>query len=122
MESEKTKKFDDETLAYFALVGAKVSKLRARKVPKMRQEDLAGLVGCSQGVISSIESGAQSPFGQIQKIARALEIDVATLVNDMEYDEEELHLRSLAYGILRKGQNDPAYQALAFFLKGYSKE
>lgn len=64
---------------YYQVIGERIA-LR-RKAIKIRQEDLAKLIGLSRGAISNIEGGRQCPpIHTLYKIAEALNTDMHELL------------------------------------------
>ena len=63
--------------------GSPLLKVRAERLRRRwRQEDLAYWSRISAAEISRIETGRLRPYpGQVEKLARALEIDPATLLD-----------------------------------------
>jgi transcriptional regulator with XRE-family HTH domain len=61
-------------------MGQRLKKLR--EVREMSRAELAELAGITREYVRRIEAGAQDPtLGTLQKIAKALKVKVADLVN-----------------------------------------
>ncbi len=64
------------------LVGQKIKEIREAR--KLTQEDLGKLIGVQKAQISKIESGKNLTIATIQKIFKALELEVKLRIEDVE--------------------------------------
>jgi transcriptional regulator with XRE-family HTH domain len=64
-------------------IGERIKQLRTARLPRMTQSELAEKAGVSVEVISKLEQGAKRSalLVTLNKIARALDVDVSTLVS-----------------------------------------
>ena len=93
-----------------AVLGDKIDRIA--KLRGFKQYELADKTGVSDTFMNLVVKGKKKPgLDTLQRIADALEIPIAALVNNKQLDDEQLGLFIDTYRIIC-GKGGPEYQAL----------
>ena len=77
-----------------------------REMKNFSQGELARRLRVSRSYISTLENGARNPsIKSLEKIARVLEVNVASLVGESKFGEANSHVMPYVAGLIKlKGQ------------------